>query len=286
MGRRNHDLSKPTGGEIMDLRTGNVVTGPVRPVICDRIRYYRELRGLDQKTLGSLIGVSNNAVSNWENGRTRPDINLLPKISEALDATLYQLYELPEPGPTVTKSEQELIAQYRTLSPTHKYVVKTAVQALTDAEQAETCPNITKLLKGAKSLAAGVGNPTEWEDGATPVYLYSTPLIDRADYIFDVIGDSMEPEFHGGDQVLVERIPDSKMLRYGEVGAFILRNEFFIKIYEEDGLHSYNCENYGTMRFTDDDAVYLIGRVIGTVETDDYATPADIDRYFLLHDEE
>ena len=39
----------------------------------------------------------------------------------------------------------------------------------------------------------------------------------------------------------------------------------YIKVLEEDGLHSYN-ENYDTMTFSEDENVYLIGRVLGILE--------------------
>lgn len=75
----------------------------------------------------------------------------------------------------------------------------------------------------------------------------------------------MEPEYHDGDLVLVEKYPGCPELQYGEVGAFMVGNSTYIKIYEEEGLVSYN-ENYDTMTFTEYDNVTLIGRVLGILE--------------------
>ena len=285
MARRSFDLFKSSGGSIIDMKTGKSISEQTIPVICERIRHYRNLIGKEQKAMAAEIGVSANAVSNWENGRTRPDVNLLPRICEALDITFYQLYDLPEPGSSVTAGEQLLVDQYRSLRPAHKRVVESTAVALDNAEIAEACPSITRLLKGARSLAAGIGDPTEWEDDAEPAFLYSTALIDRADYIFEVNGDSMEPEYHDGDCVLIQRITDGNDLEYGEVGAFMTHNELYIKVFEEDGLHSYN-PRYKTMKFDDEDAVYLIGRVIGIVEDTDFAKPEDVEKYYALHPEE
>ena len=33
---------------------------------------------MEQKALAKAIGVTGNAISNWENGRARPDVNLIP----------------------------------------------------------------------------------------------------------------------------------------------------------------------------------------------------------------
>ena len=64
----------------------------------------------------------------------------------------------------------------------------------------------------------------------------------------------------------MQAIPEGPELQHGETGAFIKGNEQFIKVYEEKGLRSLN-PNYPFMNFSDtDETVYLIGRVIGTVD--------------------
>ena len=78
------------------------------------------------------------------------------------------------------------------------------------------------------------------------------------------------------------RIPDAPDLQYGEIGAFIVGNETYIKQYEKDGLHSLN-RLYGVMRFSDQDSVYLIGRVIGTLGPESIAAQADIEKYERIH---
>lgn len=51
-----------------------------------------------------------------------------------------------------------------------------------------------------------------------------------------------------------------------------------VKEYRSDGLHSLN-EKYKTMKFTQEDKVYLIGRVIGLADHGDIASAYDVDRY-------
>ena len=79
---------------LTDIRTGKPVPVPAVPAICRQIRSHRERLGLDQKTLAQLTGVSANAVSNWENGRSRPDVHLLPAICRALRITLDEPFAL------------------------------------------------------------------------------------------------------------------------------------------------------------------------------------------------
>jgi len=51
----------------------------------------RVRRGLSQYQLGMLVGVSNKAVSKWENGSAKPQSRILYKLSEALGITVDEL---------------------------------------------------------------------------------------------------------------------------------------------------------------------------------------------------
>ena len=95
----------------------------------------------------------------------------------------------------------------------------------------------------------------------------------------------MEPEYHDGDLVLVEKYPGCPELQYGEVGAFMIGNSIYIKIYEEEGLVSFN-ENYDTMTFTEYDNVTLIGRVLGILEPTSVACKKDAERYEAIHEDD
>lgn len=48
----------------------------------DRIIEYRKANGLSQKDLGEMLGVSNKAVSKWENGESMPKMSTLLKLAE------------------------------------------------------------------------------------------------------------------------------------------------------------------------------------------------------------
>ena len=55
------------------------------------IRESRELRGLSQYQLGALVGVSDKAVSKWENGVSKPQSRILGALSRALGITVDEL---------------------------------------------------------------------------------------------------------------------------------------------------------------------------------------------------
>ena len=284
MPRRSIERPAKGTGNVIDMKTGKAVERPALPVLCERIRFYRERAGMEQKTLAKLIGVTGNAVSNWENGRGRPDINLLPDICRALNVTMYDLFDMEDPSIRYSAGDQIFLDQYKQLSPGHRMAVDQMVDTLLKVQIAESVPLIRRLTFYQKSLAAGVGDPSEIDDEGQPIFLYASREVDRADCVFTVNGDSMEPEYHNGDMVLVSRIPDAPDLQPGEVGAFIVGNETYIKAYREEGLESLNPK-YPIMHFHDAESVYLIGRVTGILDPKQVATAQDIDKYQMLHPE-
>lgn len=52
--------------------------------IWSKIAYYRRLRGLSQRVLGELVGVSRSKISDIELGKDNLDIELFAKIAERL----------------------------------------------------------------------------------------------------------------------------------------------------------------------------------------------------------
>jgi len=285
MSRRKIDLSTSGEGNVVDMKTGKPVALPSLPVICERIKHYRELMGMEQKALARLIGVTPNSVSNWETGRSRPDVNLLPGICEALNITFYDLFGVPDPTIKYTARQQLLVDEFSGLSEGHRQAVENLVDTLSRVEAAENCPDLSVLTYFSRRLAAGTGDPTEFVDEGEGVYVYSSPDVNQADCIFTVNGNSMEPYFHSGQDVLVQRIPNGPDLQYGEIGAFIIGNETYIKEYREDGLHSLNPD-YGIMHFSEFESVYLIGRVLGILDKASYASETDIARYLAVHGED
>ena len=281
MARRKIELQGAQGGVVRDMASGSVLEKAALPVLCERIRFYREARGMEQKAFAALVGVTANAASNWECGRSRPDVNLLPAICRALGVTLYELYGESAPELRLSERERRLLEGYRRLSPGNRYAVDRAVETLGFVQRAEGRGEIRELLYFERALAAGAADPTEFEQDASPFYLYTSPASARADYVFRVNGDSMEPDYHSGDLVLVEKLNAGAALRYGEIGAFIVGNETYIKRYEADGLHSRNPK-YGVLRFGDEQAVYLIGRVVGVASDADVPAPDELAAWLTI----
>lgn len=262
-------------------------TGKEIPVLCRQIRFFRERKGIEQKELAAKVGIKSNAVSNWENGRTRPDIALLPKICQVLGVSLDELFDIQKedsaadekPVITMTVSEEDILLEgYHQLSEGHRSVVSSLVRQLCDVEDRELYDSITEEIMFTKGLCAGFDTGTEYEDQGETIHLYKSKVHPNMDCLFPVSGDSMEPDFHNGDLVMVQRLAEQSELHYGEIGAFSIRNETYIKQYSKRGLVSLN-KKYKLMRFNEDDNVFLIGRVLGVLDPDAIASFEDVQRY-------
>ena len=90
--------------------------------IGNKIRYFRELRGLTQTELGRLIGVSNSRISNWEQGINRPDADILVLLCQSLDVSADELLDIDVSRITLTDDEIMLISQYRSKPELHKAI--------------------------------------------------------------------------------------------------------------------------------------------------------------------
>lgn len=65
--------------------------------ISERIRKYRKENNLTQSEFASMLFVSKQAVSKWENDRGTPDVSLLPELSKILNVSIDEIMGiLPE----------------------------------------------------------------------------------------------------------------------------------------------------------------------------------------------
>ena len=79
----------------------------------------RTENGLSQAQLGEMLGVTNKAVSKWENGSAKPNTSLIPKIAEIFGVTVEELFACKK---LKKDSELEKINQYLS-SQKRKYAI-------------------------------------------------------------------------------------------------------------------------------------------------------------------
>lgn len=238
------------------------------------IRARRKQKGLNQEELGALVRVGKNAVGAWESGRSRPDLNSVPVICEALGISLEEFYGTGKKRtkPTETVPE-EFASRFRKLTEYHRRIVLREMDALLEMQQGSEPPKRKLIRLFMNELFACAGPSFSiGETRGEPVWIAETPLTASADELIRVSGDSMEPEFHDGDYVLVRH---GASLHPGEIGVFTNGDAGYIKVYQRDGLHSLNPA-YPTIVFSEGDEVRCVGKVLGIAGEDLFAREEEL----------
>lgn len=249
----------------------------------DRIRMYRQQKGITQPQLAQMLGLTKNTVSNWEAGRGRPDINLIPQLCELLDITVSQFFGAAGSARELNIEQQRMLRDMSRLSPANRMVLRATLSAMLQAQESEQRSarilDMKRILRSDLRASAGTGNYLFDSTDTEYSYLHLPANLRKADELITVYGNSMEPTFHDGDQLLVAH---TQSISYGEIGVFIVDGEGFVKEYQRDGLHSHNPK-YATRHFEDGQDVRIVGRVLGVVSEDMIATDDEIEAFEQKH---
>lgn len=242
----------------------------------DMIRQCRKQKGLSQEELGALVSVGKNAVGAWEAGRSRPDLSSVPVICEALGISMQAFFGANENHTSDTEDASEFTGRYLRLNDYHRQVILREMDVLIDMQGRDVHP-VRKLVRIYRNELAACAGPSFGigDEAGEPVWLFADRMTEQADEIISVSGDSMEPAYHDGDQVLVKH---TAAIRPGEIGIFTNGNAGYIKEYQKEGLRSLNPA-YPMMLFGDEDEVRCVGKVIGIVRNEMLAGTADVERY-------
>lgn len=96
----------------------------ISKVLSANIQKYRKLSGLTQEALSLKLGVTFQAVSKWENGKSSPDVLLLPLMAEAFGCSIDELFSYSPPQKSVSGENSD-------------YVIKQIKSQIGDSESAE-----------------------------------------------------------------------------------------------------------------------------------------------------
>jgi transcriptional regulator with XRE-family HTH domain len=101
-----------------------------------RIALAREQKGYTQAEVGSILGVSDNAVTQYETGRSIPRARRMPKLAEFLGVTVEWLLTGNEPEELTkaqTKAEEEVLSLMRVVPAEHQALALAAFRGLVGA---------------------------------------------------------------------------------------------------------------------------------------------------------
>lgn len=232
-----------------------------------KVRAFRTRAGMTADQLAEALQISTSSVRNWECGLTRPDPEYIYRMFSILNVEPNEFFGIKGIGTILTDREKSMIEDYRTLDDRGKRDAERYLTAMAEHSHGrllyKTYYRIDAVPDYGRSAAAGTIG-TDWPDHPEEdeILLYSSHAVRNADEIITVSGDSMEPQFHDGDKVLVEHCVE---IRNGDIGVFFVPGVGgVIKQKAYDRLHSLNPD-YDDI-FPYEDGAQLVGRVLGKIE--------------------
>ena len=230
------------------------------------IRTNRIKMGLSQPDLAAILGTSKNYVSNWEVGRARPDMNMIPAICRAIGISIAEFFGGHSGLDDLSPEQRAHIRSYSLLNTRDQAAVNALTDHLLNMEDTEfrqRCQaGFTHIFHNENLAAAGSMNMLGDTVDGEKEFIRLDEITERADEIITVTGDSMEPTLHAGDDLLIEH---TETLEPGEIGIFVINGEGFVKEYRSNGVYSHNEAKYPFRKFYSGDDVRIVGRVLGKV---------------------
>ena len=105
-------------------------------MMCDELKRLRKERGLTQVELAEKLNLSQSTIASWENGKRRPDLDLLPIIADFFGVSVDEIYgqEPHEKTPTPALDDA-LVDLLVNLPPAQVQRVKDFVQGMKAADK-------------------------------------------------------------------------------------------------------------------------------------------------------
>ena len=214
-----------------------------------------------------MTNIKKNTISNYENNISSPNEDNILKLMNALKCDANYLFEWSKHGEiNLSVAEENSIKKYRTLDEHGKKMVDFTLNEeyerctyIEEPEDDEEDINPTfEIAFSGLPVSAGTGEFLS-DEMTSMIEIPDTPFNRTADYVVQVNGDSMEPEFCDDDYLLVRKQPS---VYEGEIGIFVIDGEGFVKRYGGDRLISIN-PRYKDIIFHEGNDVRCYGKVIG-----------------------
>lgn len=231
-------------------------------MIGDKIRERRLELGMTQSQVAELTNIKKNTISNYENNVSAPNENNIFKLMEVLKCDANYLFEWEKVTDIeLSIKEKNHIKKYRTLDEYGKKAVDDLLDNEYERCQEEKKIEVIQLPMSELKVSAGVGSWIEDNRYGT-IEVVDTPESRKADLVIEISGDSMEPTYHNGDNVLVRLQPSVDI---GEIGVFVKDSEGYIKELGKNRLISHNKE-YEDIILNEYTNINCVGKVIGIAE--------------------
>lgn len=239
----------------------------------DNFNEMRKQSGLNLDELSQKAKVPKGTLSKISAGITKtPSLETMRSLVNAMGYTLDDLEDennIKHINNHLSSLENNIIKKYRALDTYGQEAVSGLLEieykrCQNQNKEETSAPLTTEIIylpKPIQSASAGYGQLAD-DDTADMIGLRLNDITRKADYIMCVRGDSMEPKFYDGQDVLVSNQP---AVEPGEIGIFIKDGERYIKKYQGDFLESLNPD-YPNVPLSEYSR--CIGKVLGVLEDD------------------
>lgn len=221
-----------------------------------------DFKGVSVSSVLTRCGLSKSYGTNWKRGSV-PSLDAVIAIAEELNVSLD--YIAFGKDSTIPTEYQSLISSYQELSKDNQQLLKDIISSMIDIQTANEKRSeieYTTIRHSLHKVSAGLGEALDDEDNWEDIEVVSTPESEMADFAITVVGESMSPDFHDGDIVLVKEQPE---IEIGQIGIFICNNEGFIKEAGRDCLISHNPK-FDDIYPSENSEIICEGLVLGIAE--------------------
>ena len=219
------------------------------------------IRGIPPTVACKNSGISESAYKKWE--KSSPKSDTIIKLATTLDFSID--YLLTGKDSAIPAEYQSLISSYQELSKDNQQLLQDIITSMIDIQTANKNRSeieYTTIRHSLHKVSAGLGEALDDEDNWEDIEVVSTPESEMADFAITVVGESMSPDFHDGDIVLVKEQPE---IEIGQIGIFICNNEGFIKEAGRDRLISHNPK-FNDIYPSENSEIICEGLVLGIAE--------------------
>ena len=191
-------------------------------MIGNRIKSERLAHKMSQTQLAAKLHVTQGAISQWEKGLTRPDMELLSKIALLFNCSTDYLL-----GKSDTLVDEALLDVVNTIPDDVLQKYANVYDALRSMQQSDLPSNVRPISSLHRQRIPLIGGVAAGE----PIYdpedagVYVESPVD-ADAAITIHGDSMVPTYQDGDLVYVKARPD---VLDGAVAVVFLDDEATLK---------------------------------------------------------
>lgn len=259
-----------------------------------RITQLREEKGYTtRKKFAEILSLPETTLRNYETDAREPGHTFLKQMSDFFNVSTDYLLGLTEEREKVSSqqiksSEMEYIEKYRFVkrfSPegaatvdavlNREYTIATQMKSkdLRIAELENSSSTIIEMPRHSsgnrhvveyfRDASAGGGIFILGNEAAARISIPDSGWDERTDYVIQVNGRSMEPDYMDGDNVMVSQRIE---LRHGDVGIFVVNGKAFIKEYGKTELISRNNDDSPNIPIHEYDNIVCMGKVIKKLE--------------------